>query len=74
MASAGGRSSTLARARAVPAYVVFSDKTLSDMAMIKPRDRAQFAACYGVGQKKLAEFADIFLAVIARHEASQAAD
>ena len=64
----------LARARSVPAYVVFSDKTLSDMAMIKPRDRTQFATVYGVGQKKLAEFADVFLAVIARHESSQAAD
>jgi ATP-dependent DNA helicase RecQ len=64
----------LARARSVPAYVVFSDKSLSDMALIKPRDRTQFATVYGVGQKKLAEFADVFLREIARHETAEAAD
>jgi ATP-dependent DNA helicase RecQ len=64
----------LARARGVPAYVVFSDKSLSDMALLKPRDRAQFAAVYGVGQMKLAEFADVFLREIRAHEQAQAAD
>jgi ATP-dependent DNA helicase RecQ len=64
----------LARARSVPAYVVFSDKSLSDMALIKPRDRTQFATVYGVGQKKLAEFADVFLREIARHVTAEAAD
>ncbi|MCC7046989.1 MAG: DNA helicase RecQ [Alphaproteobacteria bacterium] len=64
----------LARQRAVPAYVVFSDKSLSDMALIKPRDRTQFATVYGVGEKKLAEFSDVFLRAIREHEQAQAAD
>ena len=64
----------LARQRSVPAYVVFSDKSLSDMALVKPRDRTQFATVYGVGQKKLAEFSDVFLRAIREHEQAQAAD
>ena len=62
----------LARARAVPAYVVFSDKSLIDMATRRPRDRRQFAEVYGVGERKLAEFADLFLAEIARHLGAEA--
>jgi ATP-dependent DNA helicase RecQ len=58
----------LARARAVPAYIVFSDKTLIDMATRRPRDRAAFGEVYGVGERKLQEFADVFLQEIARHD------
>ncbi|MCK6452967.1 MAG: DNA helicase RecQ [Alphaproteobacteria bacterium] len=62
----------LARARAVPAYIVFSDKTLIDMAQRRPRDRVAFGQVYGVGERKLAEFADAFLIEIARHEGAGA--
>jgi ATP-dependent DNA helicase RecQ len=55
----------LARERAVPAYVVFSDKTLIDMAARRPADREQFAEVFGVGRAKLEQFADIFLCAIA---------
>ena len=54
----------LARARNVPAYVVFSDATLIDMAERKPMDLDGLAACHGVGAKKLAEFGDAFLSVL----------
>ncbi len=54
----------LARARNVPAYVVFSDATLIDMAERKPMDLDGLAACHGVGAKKLAEFGDAFLGVL----------
>jgi ATP-dependent DNA helicase RecQ len=57
----------LARERGVPAYVVFSDKTLIDMAARRPATREQFAAVYGVGESKLEEFADAFLEAIAGH-------
>ncbi len=62
----------LARARAVPAYIVFSDKTLIDMAQRRPRDRLEFGQVYGVGERKLAEFADVFLREIARHDGAGA--
>ncbi len=56
----------LAKARDVPAYVVFSDKTLIDMAARRPADRDAFAEVYGVGAAKLRDFGDIFLAEIAK--------
>ncbi len=58
----------LAREREVPAFVIFSDRTLADMAHRRPRDRAAFAEVHGVGAAKLKEFADIFLAEIGEPE------
>ncbi len=57
----------LARERDVPAFVVFSDRTLIDMAAQKPGNHEEFGAVFGVGAKKCAAFADAFLAVIAEH-------
>ncbi|HLS18319.1 MAG TPA: HRDC domain-containing protein, partial [Paracoccaceae bacterium] len=54
----------LARARNVPAYVIFNDASLIDMAERKPMDLDALAACHGVGAKKLAEFGDAFLQVL----------
>ena len=55
----------LARERGVPAYIVFSDRTLIDMARRRPRTEAEFAAINGVGAAKLERFAAPFLAAIA---------
>ena len=54
----------LARERKVPAYVVFSDRTLVDMARRRPRSEEEFAEVNGVGNVKLRDFAVPFLAVI----------
>ncbi len=54
----------IARAEGVPAYVVFTDATLHDMATRCPRDRAGFAAVQGVGGAKLERYADAFLEVL----------
>ena len=59
------RRREIAEARGVPAYVVFADRTLIEMAAHKPRDRAGMAALHGVGEAKLARYADAFLAVVA---------
>ncbi|SPE26530.1 ATP-dependent DNA helicase RecQ [Burkholderiales bacterium] len=59
---------TLADERKVPAFVVFSDRTLQDMACKKPRTREEFLQVHGVGQKKLEEYGDCFLAQILRPE------
>ena len=55
----------LARQRDVPAYVIFSDRSLADMARQRPRNDAEFAEINGVGAAKLKKFAEPFLAAIA---------
>jgi ATP-dependent DNA helicase RecQ len=57
----------LARERQVPAYVIFSDRTLADMAVRCPRDMDTFAEVNGVGAAKLRDFGQIFLGAIAAH-------
>ena len=54
----------LAKARDVPAYVVFPDRTLVDMVRRRPRTEAEFAEVNGVGAAKLRQFAAPFLAAI----------
>ena len=55
----------LAKERGVPAYVVFPDRALVDMAQRRPRTEAEFAEVHGVGAAKLKQFAKPFLAAIA---------
>ena len=55
----------LADAQRVPAYVVFSDATLAEMAARRPRTPAELLEVGGVGQTKLARYGEEFLAVIA---------
>ncbi len=54
----------LAEERSVPAYVVFSDATLLEMAAYKPRTHGQLAAISGVGPTKLSRYGDAFLEVL----------
>ncbi len=54
----------LARERGVPAFVVFHDRALIDMARRRPRTEAEFAGVSGVGEAKLKQFAGPFLAAI----------
>ncbi len=56
--------SKLARQRSVPAYVIFSDRTLIDMAQKRPLTRWDFGEVNGVGEAKLQQFADVFLGEI----------
>lgn len=57
----------LADQRNVPAYIVFSDVALRQMARYYPATGGQFTRISGVGEKKLAEFGPDFLAEIAAH-------
>jgi len=54
----------LAHERGVPAYIVFSDRTLIDMVRRLPRNEEEFAGVNGVGEAKLKAFAAPFLAAI----------
>jgi len=56
---------TLADERDVPAYIVFSDVALRQMARSYPANESDFARISGVGEKKLREFGEIFLGEIA---------
>ncbi len=56
----------LAKERGVPAYVIFPDRALIDMAQRCPRSHSEFAAVNGVGAAKLRDFADLFLSEIAK--------
>jgi DNA helicase II / ATP-dependent DNA helicase PcrA len=49
----------------VPAYVVFHDRTLADIAELKPRDWGDLAGITGIGPAKLERYADEVLAVVA---------
>ncbi len=51
----------LAQKRGVPAFIIFGDKTLRDMAAKKPLNREAFSKIYGVGENKLKLYADIFI-------------
>jgi ATP-dependent DNA helicase RecQ len=46
----------------VPAYIVFNDRTLTEMAQMRPRTPAQLLAVSGVGASKLARYGEEFLA------------
>ncbi|MEP2781842.1 MAG: DNA helicase RecQ [Pseudoruegeria sp.] len=54
----------LAEAARVPAYVIFNDRTLIEMAEQRPTSRDEMAGITGVGAKKLEKFGDDFLRVI----------
>ena len=64
----------LARAREVPAYVIFSDKSLIDMVLKAPATHEDFAEVHGVGEAKLRDLAEPFLAAIAAHREGAMAD
>ncbi|HOE95535.1 MAG TPA: DNA helicase RecQ [Candidatus Sumerlaeota bacterium] len=58
---------TLAEARAVPAYVVFSDATLRELARRRPATRKALLKISGIGERKAREFGDEFLKLIRDH-------
>ena len=60
----------LADERDVPAYIVFSDVALRQMARDYPNNEREFARISGVGEKKLREFGAVFLAEIGAYLSS----
>ncbi|MFC5069557.1 DNA helicase RecQ [Flaviflagellibacter deserti] len=55
---------TLAREEGVAAYVVFPDRTLIDMAQLRPTTKNDMLLIQGVGTAKLERYGDVFLAAI----------
>jgi ATP-dependent DNA helicase RecQ len=58
---------TLADENNVPAYVVFSDRTLLEMADARPRDEIEMLNVSGVGEHKMKLYGKIFLEEIRRY-------
>jgi ATP-dependent DNA helicase RecQ len=58
--------SDLARERGVPAYVIFSNRSLVEMAGTKPANEDEFAQVFGVGEAKLRDLSGPFLTLIAK--------
>ncbi|MCM1451462.1 MAG: DNA helicase RecQ [Clostridium sp.] len=56
-----------AKAAGMPAYMVFSDATLADMAAKAPKNKREFAEVMGVGEKKLERFWRPFVEEILRN-------
>jgi ATP-dependent DNA helicase RecQ len=61
----------LADQAGVPAYIIFSDRALVEMATHLPRTPEQFLDINGVGEAKLAHYGDSFLKVIRDHCAAR---
>ncbi len=54
----------LADARQVPAYVIFTDATLQQMARFRPGTESEFLALSGVGPRKLEQYGAAFLEIL----------
>ena len=63
---------TLARTHNVPAFMIFSDRTLIEMAARKPRTPAELKSVHGIGDVKFAKFGEVFLSAIDTHVSEQA--
>ncbi|RED54155.1 DNA helicase RecQ [Aestuariispira insulae] len=61
-----------ARERNVPAYVIFTDRTLIDMANKRPQSTGDFAKVHGVGEAKLRDFAPTFIEAITHYQSMDA--
>ncbi|GLQ23502.1 ATP-dependent DNA helicase RecQ [Algimonas ampicilliniresistens] len=64
LAKLKGLRRDMARALGKPAFIIFSDATLIDMAQKRPLDRAQMLSVSGVGETKFERFGEAFLDAI----------
>ncbi|NYM31338.1 ATP-dependent DNA helicase RecQ, partial [Salmonella enterica subsp. enterica serovar Typhimurium] len=53
-----------AKAQQVPAYVVFPDATLIEIARLAPSSLAELGAVSGIGEKKLEHYGEAVLSVV----------
>jgi DNA helicase-2/ATP-dependent DNA helicase PcrA len=63
-----------ARDGAVPAYVVFADRTLAEIARVRPEGPAELLGVHGVGPSKIARYGEEVLALVRSHPPPGAAD
>jgi ATP-dependent DNA helicase RecQ len=63
----------IAKEQQVPAYVVFPDRTLAEIAVRRPRTPAALAGIRGVGPTKLDRYGERFLAIVRAADGTEAA-
>ncbi|MEX2230132.1 MAG: HRDC domain-containing protein, partial [Dehalococcoidia bacterium] len=56
--------SARAREDGVPAYVLFSDRTMRELVAVRPASREQLLGVWGLGEARVERFGDDLLAVI----------
>ena len=59
--------SEIAKEKSMPAFIVFGDATLRDIATRVPVTASEFLEVSGVGPKKLAQYGERFIDVVKRH-------
>ncbi|MCK4514709.1 MAG: HRDC domain-containing protein, partial [Spirochaetaceae bacterium] len=57
----------IAQKQGVPAYVVFHDRTLREMAAANPKDLNEMQLIHGIGATKLERYGNDFLRVLREH-------
>lgn len=62
---------SLAKQNNVPAYVIFTDKTLKEMSMYLPENREQLLQISGVGEVKFERYGNVFIEEIRRYKSEQ---
>mgnify|MGYP000062811175 CR=1 FL=1 len=58
----------IAKEERVPPYIVFSDKTLAHMCILRPKTKEEMLQVTGVGEKKYEKYGERFLALLAALE------
>jgi ATP-dependent DNA helicase RecQ len=64
----------VAAERGVPAFVIFDDQSLRDMARRRPTTPEAFLECHGVGEKKQRDFGEAFVGAIVAYCESNKVD
>lgn len=65
---------SIAKQNGVPAYVIFTDKTIKEMSMYLPQNREQLLQISGVGEAKYEKYGREFLAEIKRYRSEEQVD
>jgi len=73
LASLKAVRTAIAREEHVPPYIVFSDRTLAELALRRPRSLSAFQDVRGVGPVKLERYGERFLDVISKSDDIEAA-
>jgi ATP-dependent DNA helicase RecQ len=63
----------ISREEKVPAYVVFPDRTLAEMALRRPASLAALEEVHGVGPARREKYGERFLTIIREADATDAA-
>ncbi|MBN1766265.1 MAG: DNA helicase RecQ, partial [Sedimentisphaerales bacterium] len=66
--------SSIATKKGMPAYIVFGDSSIRDMARRRPGNRESFLMVHGVGEKKCDQYGELFLNAIRDYDKINSSD